>query len=352
MTNPQWGGDEFSLFSLGTTLLRNRWRIARWSLAFGILAALSVIGKPRVYRAEASFIPQGTDAARSNLASIAGQFGISIPANTQGLTPEFYSTLVKSPVLLREVAKDTFTVAELNGRVVALPDLLEVEETSPTARLEETVRQLESIIGVSLNKATGIIEVTATTQWPSVSQGIAQRVLDGVNAFNLVTRQSQATAERKFLESRLALAAQDMREAEDRLARFLQANRQYSSSPELSFQHDRLAREVTMRQGVYTSLSQAYEEVRLREVRDTPVITVVEPPLIPTRPLPRGRVIRTILGLFVGAVIGVILAFVSAIVARRKREGDTEVNEFMGTLAELRSGALRRIPLIGVREPR
>jgi uncharacterized protein involved in exopolysaccharide biosynthesis len=40
-------------------------------------------------------------------------------------------------------------------------------------------------------------------------------------------------------------------------------------------------------------LAQAYEQARIEEVRDTPVITVIEAPMLPARPDPRpfGRAI-------------------------------------------------------------
>ena len=350
VSHPDWRvTDDFSLFSVGTIILRNRWRIVRWSLAFGVLAALTVIGKPRVYRAAASFIPQGTDPGRSSLATLAGQFGVAIPSSSQGLTPEFYATLVRAPVLLRGIATDTFTVAEMGGRRVPFLELFDIEGETPTGRLDNAVRALEGMISVSHEKPTGVIALTVTTPWPSVSLAIAQATLDGVNEFNLHTRQSQAGAERRFVEGRLQVAAQELRQAEDRVAQFRASNRQYTSSPGLSFQHERLVREVTIREGVFTSLNQAYEEVRLREVRDTPVITVVEPPLLPTHAQPRGRVIRTVLGLVGGAVIGVILSILGAVVTRRRRLGDTEVDEFMGTLTELRGKTLSRVPFIGSR---
>ena len=345
-------GEEFSLFWLGTALLRNRAKIIRWSIVFGVLAALTVVGKPRVYKARASFIPQGTDASRSNIAALAGQFGVAIPTAGGSQSPEFYAALVKEPVLLRRIALDTFVVAEDSGRRATFMELLEIDEGTPAARLEESVRQLKDMITVSNQKQTGIIEVTATSKWPSVSLAIARDLLDGVNEFNLNTRQSQASAERKFVETRLNVASDDLRDAEERLARFLVSNRQYGASPELTFQHDRLFREVEMKQSVYTTLRQAAEEARMREVRDTPVITVVEPPTVPTRAEPRGRIVRTVIGLLFGAVLGAMLAFFSAIVSRRRQRGDVEVNEFIGTWSELRGGALARVPFVGKRRPR
>jgi uncharacterized protein involved in exopolysaccharide biosynthesis len=79
----------------------------------------------------------------------------------------------------------------------------------------------------------------------------------------------------------------EKRQAEDELQAFLQRNRDFRSSPQLSFAYDRLADNVSLRQQLYTAVAQAYEQARIEEVRDTPVITVVEAPMLPARPDPR-----------------------------------------------------------------
>src|SRR6188474_2498814 len=108
---------EISLFALGTTLLRHRWRIGRWMLAGGLLAALTVLFRPALFVASGSFLPLGAaDPTRSGLASLAGQLGVTIQQGNQTLSPEVYAKLIKSRVLLLEIARDTFAVQEMGGR--------------------------------------------------------------------------------------------------------------------------------------------------------------------------------------------------------------------------------------------
>jgi uncharacterized protein involved in exopolysaccharide biosynthesis len=96
-----------------------------------------------------------------------------------------------------------------------------------------------------------------------------------LNEFNLETRQSQALEEGRFVSARMAEAQEELREAEEALKTFLQQNRQFRNSPELVFEHDRLQRQVAMRQEIFTSLAQSHEQSRIDAVRDTPVITVI-----------------------------------------------------------------------------
>ena len=73
-----------------------------------------------------------------------------------------------------------------------------------------------------------------------------------------------------------------------------------ATRPELNFQQERLQRQVQLQQQLYTTLSQSFEQAKIEEVRDTPVITVVEPPEAPVRPDPRGLVRNAFLTIILG----------------------------------------------------
>jgi uncharacterized protein involved in exopolysaccharide biosynthesis len=341
MTEPNGGrfpvyrdDEEISLFALGTTLLRNRWRIVRWMAVGAVLAGLTVITKPKVYAATASFIPQWNDASRSGLAGLAGQFGVSLPVGNQSLSPEFYANLVKSRVLLEPIVRDTFVVAELGGKRASFLDLFGVKGESPRAREEAGVKMLAGMVVPSIGKSTGVVQLSVSTTWRSVSLAIVSALVDGINSYNQRTRQSQAEAERKFIEGRLAVASADLRAAEDGLAEFLATNRMLGNSQMLA--HDRLQRDLVQKQLVYNSLTQAYEDARIREVRDTPVISIFEPPEVPTQAEARGRLNRTLLGVALGGLIGVLLVFTQDMLARRRQKGDIEAEEFVGALGTIK----------------
>lgn len=340
------------MFALGTTLLRHRWRIARWMAVGAVLAGVIAFLSPALYVATGSFVPQGADISQSGLASIAGQFGVTLPSNNQSLSPDVYVKLLRSHVLLQTIARDTFTVPELGGRPLPFPAVFDIKDADPARREEHSVQRLSKIVTAAVLKPTGVVEFTVSTKWRSLSLAIAEKLIAGVNAYNERTSQGQASAERKFVEGRLTIAGADLRDAEDRLERFLQTNRILSGSAELNMQRDRLQRDVSLRQQVFTSLTQSYEEARIREVRDTPVITVLEPPSVPAEPAPRGRLIRVLLGLILGGVFGALLAFASDMVARERREGDAEANAFADTLAEVKGEVLRPIARFKKQIPR
>ncbi len=281
-------------------------RARRWTIwlpaSLAVLTGLVVLLLPRNYTSSASFIPQRTQSPLGRLAGLAAQFGVAVPGQNGGDSEEFYADLVVSREILARIASDSFHQVE-ERPAESLVELLGATGSTEAATLQDAVERLRHLIAVSTDPKTSVVTVGVTTRWPLVSTGIVKLLLAEVNEFDLHTRQTQASAERAFVEGRLAEIKSELRDAENRLQGFLANNREYRNSPALQFQYDRLSRDVTQQQQVETTLQQDYEQARIDEVRDTPRITVVERPLIPALPDSRRVVLRVALAGLVGVVI-------------------------------------------------
>jgi uncharacterized protein involved in exopolysaccharide biosynthesis len=330
---------DVTLLELATCILQYRHRIFIWMLACGTLAlGLALLRRPQ-FTAVASFTPQSSDSQRSGLSSLAGQLGISVPGSAASQS-QFYAELLKSHALLAPIAGDTVTVPELGPGPRSFMAVLQIDSGSAARMSERFVEVVSRASDSRVNLSTGTVTLSVRSPWRSVSLALADRMLKRVNDFNVRTRQSQAAEERRFVEGRLALARQELRAAEDRLEAFLRGNRQVGS-PDLVFARDRLQREVTVQQGVVSTLVQSYEDVRIREVRDTPVITIVEPPTASTLPDPRRRALTVLAGLLAGVLIGIVIALSRDVLARRRAAGDPQTDEFLRQLRAMWSGLKR-----------
>ena len=118
---------------------------------------------------------------------------------------------------------------------------------------------------------------------PSLAAAVVAQYLEYLNEFNLRYRQSQARARRQFDERQVEEAEKILAALEDTLRRFYERNRQWESSPMLRFEENRLRRRVDVQQEIFLSLRRELEGARIAEVNDTPVLTVIEPPLAPAR---------------------------------------------------------------------
>jgi capsule polysaccharide export protein KpsE/RkpR len=243
--------------------------------------------------------------------------------------------------MLGALADTTFEVRSGGGPLrISLADLLHAKGNTPERRRESVIRKLGSRVSAIAVLKTGVVRVRVTAPGSDIAQAMVQFILDGVNRFNLVTRQSGAGAERRFMEGRLEDARIELREAEDRLKAFLQHNREYRNSPELSFQQDRLSRDVQMQQQLYTSLAQGYEQAKIEEIRDTPVITIVERPETPAWPDSRHIVSSVIVAMIAGGLCGVLIGFVLSAIYRERTSNGRDMTVFdeevHAALADLR----------------
>jgi uncharacterized protein involved in exopolysaccharide biosynthesis len=312
-----------SLVELANALLRHRYRILRLAILGAVLAVGVNALKAHTYSSFAALMPQ-TARQSAALAGIATQFGLSLPTADPSQAPTFYVDLVHSAQLLSSLATTSFADPLRRGGTRALVDILDVKGETPAARVNNAVLLLRKRIRPSVRAKTGFVAISVTAHDPQLAAAICARLLELINRFNLESRQSQAAAEAQFVQGRLADAKAQLRVAEDRLQLFLQRNREFRNSAELTFTEERLRREVTLDQQIVSTLSQSYEQARIDRVRDTPAITIVERPVPPPEPDARhyGRhaLIGALLGLLAGALWTWTSEFVRGLLRRREPE--------------------------------
>ncbi|HVG45414.1 MAG TPA: Wzz/FepE/Etk N-terminal domain-containing protein, partial [Longimicrobium sp.] len=292
---------EVTVLDLANVVLRYRRSIVLVPLLFMAVGVALSLRTPRTYRADGAFILQdGGGNPRSRVSGLAAQFGVQVAGGGTDV-PQLYADLLLSRRFMTELATTRFDFSDGGRRRVGTPaQLLEVDAGSPRATLRSTVKVLKGSVNAEVNPMTGVVGFGVSTPWPALSEQIGKRLLEMVTQFNLSTRQSQAAAERKFTEGRLNEATRELRAAENALQDFMQSNRRFDNAPQLLLRRERLQRDVTEHQAVYAMLSQAYEQARIDEVRDTPVLTVIEGPVGSAQPEPRGTVTRGLLLLLLG----------------------------------------------------
>lgn len=305
--SPARDADSPSLIRLVALLVR-RWRLL---VGLPLVAALAALGisflLPELYTVETRFTPErGRTGMSSQLMGLASQFGLDLGSMAENSeTLDFYGELLESPELLRTAVLTPYTFTPedreqpLTGTLV---DLLEVKGDTEDERIYAAVEELDDLVLVRIDHNAGIVGMEVSAPWPQLSLLLADRLLELVNEFNLERRQTRAAAERNFLEGRAAEVGQQLEEAEAGLEAFLMQNRRFED-PRLRLEEDRLQREVDLRQQLFVGLSQNLEQARLAEVRNTAVITVLDPPRPPAEQTAPLYVLNVALGLLLGGLI-------------------------------------------------
>jgi len=215
---------------------------------------------PRSYASSAWFVPQSTDANRSRLAGIAQQFGVALPVSEQRESPAFYAELLQSQRLPAGGGRYSYSL--VGGRRGAAGDPVEFYRVRrhPGAAAREGGQELKKGMSVTAIPPRGLVKLSVRARWAPLAQQIAQRLLDLVSEFNLHKRQSQATAERTFLEGRVVDARAELRPRRIRSRPSSEESGLIKTRLSLAFEYDRLSRELAMRQQLYASLSQSKEQ--------------------------------------------------------------------------------------------
>lgn len=350
--SPRPPGDEdrrgVSVAGLLLPLLRSRALIVRLALLGGILAALYAWTRDRHYTSNVAFMPQAARSGGGGASALASQLGIALGAGDASQSPQFYLDLMTSRGILQPLVESTYR-ARLQGQVRegTLVELLGIPRDRPQPL---RVQAASSVVAASMATSvarTGVIRVAVRASSPDLAQQIGQRLVALLNEFNLHTRQTQAAAERRFAEQRLADVRADLRRAENNLQDFLSANREYQTSPTLLFERTRLDRELNLQQQRYFAITQAYEQAKLEEVRDTPLLTVIESPSLPVLPDSRDVIRIGVLGGIVGLTLGVLIAWARAVSAAAAEGDDATAEEYAALRGELASDLRRPWRLVG-----
>jgi uncharacterized protein involved in exopolysaccharide biosynthesis len=289
----------------------------------------------RPYSASAVFMPiTSSTTLPSGVSGLAAQFGVSLGASGNE-SVEFYADLVESYDLLRDVAETRYVFPEkvdgvdsLSGNIM---DLYDIHEDTPAQTVAKAVARLQRDISASPDDPSGLVTLTVKAPWPILAEQITRHILGLVNQFNLEARQSQARSEREFAQTRLKQARAELDSAEDDLRQFLEKNRTFQSSPRLAFEAARLQRHIDVQQQVFLTVTTAYEQARIDEVRDTPVFSTIANPEGSAVPSIRLSVVG-VLGLLLGVILGVGVVTFQAYLDRRRSEDPHDVRVFMSAL--------------------
>ncbi|MGH9421301.1 MAG: hypothetical protein ACRD3J_15085, partial [Thermoanaerobaculia bacterium] len=316
------------------TPLLEKWRqIIALSVAIALVVGAIAALLPRKYKAELSLTPVVSNKSGSALGGIAALAGATLSTGYE-LTPARMVELLKSRTVLAGVGKSR---AGATGSQSVIDRFL--GEHYDRNDDEEIQNHLAKVIDVATNKETGTITVAVQHRDSALARIIASRVVDSASQIFVRTSKAQAQQLRMAQDNRVAVAKSDLASAEERLREFKFSNRATPSFSSVSVDGERLTRDVTMAQQVYSQAVTDQQSAYAHELEETPTV-VVQDPLPPVLPKVRKRII--IKTAVAGIVSFVLLCFgvlLFDLMRRRLNRVDPESNRFREAVSTL--------PLVG-----
>jgi len=283
-------------------LFRRKLAIGALSALAAVVSLLMTIQKPTTYSVVVMFTPERAQASRG----LGGALGLVGLGADPSQSPAFYVDLLQSRGILRKVATAEYTLPMKPGTVSGtLPVVLGLPMPGSPDAIDAAIRTLAGAIRPGVSGQTGVVRVTVTTRSPHLSAQIASHLLEAVNMFNQEVQRQKAGQQKTFTGQRVAEFRNELALAESRLQEFLQRNRDFATSSQAALERERLSREVSLRQQMYITLTEAFEQARMEEMRSAAQITVIQRAEVPIRRDPKGRLSKALLGALFGALVGI-----------------------------------------------
>ncbi len=252
-------------------------------------------------------------------------------------------SLLEMTILMnRERQQRPSLMAKLLGKE---PD--EIDDMMPDVGLDTLVMQYKGIlpgmIGFGSEGSFQLLTVSAFE--PRLAVDIAYTVLGELEEFSRYFQNKSLQQRREYIEHRISTVAEELRRAEEDLRIFSETNRAISSL-KLQWELERLQRELTHYQGLYTTLKQQLEVVKIDQVQEqSSIIQIVDYPMAPLGPEPPasrigGRkmiLLSALLGLGLGLVITFVKGYFSIV-------EDDEKNKLNDIKLEAKANFWRLIP--------
>ena len=310
------------------------YKAAGIGLVLGIIIALST---PKQYTVSVTLAPEmGSDSKSGGLASLASSFlgSSSLGNSPDALNAALSSEIVSSTPFLLELFDtrvqtldgelDTTLVAYLDeqrgswlGAVLAAPGMaigfvkgLFTEETDTVATLNpfqltkkesQKVEALRKNILADIDKKTGITILSVTLQDPKVTAIVADSVVAKLQQYIINYRIAKAKEDCAYLEQLYKERQQEYYEAQQRYARYVDANKSLVLQS-VRTEQERLQNDMNLAFQVYSQVAQQLQVARAKIQEEKPVFAVVEPATIPLQPSGTSRKI-IVLGIILLAVI-------------------------------------------------
>jgi uncharacterized protein involved in exopolysaccharide biosynthesis len=283
------------------------------------------------------------------LSGLAGLAGIRLPAGAsdQTITADLYPEVAKSLDFRISVAETPIEFSDLKQTAtsvtyfrdlreipllenitkysIGLPALLLTQLRSSSPRAEsgqvgnqsgsqtllyydhdylKLVNHLEKRLSVSIDKKTSVITIAGEMPDPFAAADLVRVASDRLMERIIEYESRKAGEQFRFVNDQYQQSRKRYEQTQRALATFTDRNRALMSATS-QIERDRLQREYDLAYEVFQQFSRELEQARIKMNQDTPVFTVLEQVIVPTKRSSPKRAKILFLASLVGVVLGV-----------------------------------------------
>ena len=349
--NRQINEEEINLVATILKLWRNRKFIIKTSIFFAVIGFFVAISTPNVYTASCTMVPQtGQKNSGGNLGGLAAMAGINLGSLSTGevLSPSVYPLIMKNINFQKELIYSKFNFQKINQPITlidyytdkkyqnfsltkiikkytfGLPgiiiELIKGKSTEiPTSKStpietlsineKKAIEILSENLYMTVSSKDGYVTISANMNEPIVAAELAQKTLELLQKYITKFKIEKVTNNLKFVEKSYDESKKDFELKQLELARFRDSNKSFASALAKT-QEEKLTSEYTLLLGIYTELAKQKEQAKIAVTETTPILTVIEPVMVPMEKSSPSRVTTFLLYVIAGFFAGIVVVFV------------------------------------------
>ena len=307
--------DEINLINLFKIIWGGRWFVILTTVIGGLLVLAYTYTLTPLYKSEISLYPvtsSPTSAGMSQLQSMASSFGYDVGGSEANFN---IPDVVKSRRIKLSILNKKWHFDELNENMT-LPEywhkddkpgiisrIFGKKELDPALKYLKwetgALKKINERIKVSESNKTGLITVSVLSEEPKLSKDIVTYIAEALISYINDVQGKRAGENRQFIEERITEATAQLEKSEESLKTFREENRSIKDSPELQMQLERLMRDAEVNKQVFITLKQQYEIARIEEVKEAPVVNVLDEGRVAVEKDKPKRKIMVLLSIFI-----------------------------------------------------
>lgn len=327
-------------------LWNGRKTIIIWTCAFIVLGFVAALTMTRTYTVNTTMVPQVGSKSGSSLSSLASLAGIDLGSSSASseLSPLIYPQIVNSVPFRKELMYAPVHFAKVDSAVsmytyyteivkptvfgtikkytIGLPGVIlgAIRKEKPdmvlpsqgaddtpkplvlTKKEEKILEVVGKSVSLAVDKKEGYITLNVVGNEPIQTAELAMKAQQLLQEEITRFRVEKSERELEYIQARYDEIKAEAESYQEQLAKITDKTQNVTTTKD-RIEHDRIQSKYNTANSIYTELAKQLEQAKLQVKRDTPVLTIVQPVTVPSKPS-NSRAKTLIIWTFFGFILG------------------------------------------------
>ena len=332
-------------------LVRQLWdgrkTVIIWTCVFILLGLVAALTMKRTYSVSTVMVPQMNSKSNSQLSSLAALAGVEMgmDLSAKDLSPLVYPQIVNSVPFRRELLYTPLHYAKADSAVSMYTYYKEIAKPSPMAYVKkytiglpflllnaikkekpemvlpeggsddgspkpllltkDEVKLMTAVaqsVNLTVDKKEGLITLNVNGAEPVQTAELALKAQQLLQEEITRFRTEKAQRDLEYIQDRYNETKKEAESLQAALASISDRSQDVIGSRS-RIQRERIQQKYTLANAIYTDMAKQLEQAKMQVKRDTPVLTVIQPVTVPSKPS-NSRAKTLIVWTFLGFVLG------------------------------------------------